>query len=122
MWTRELKHVFKYFQVEEAERAFWSKYQRQESEKEISYPKPVFIRPLQTNFSIIENQLLHMEANVEPKNDPNLRIEWFLNGKPLEQASRFKTSYDFGLVTLDLKDCNERDQGIYTCRAYNKVC
>lgn len=82
----------------------------------------MFIRPLQTNFSIIENQLLHMEANVEPKNDPNLRIEWFLNGKPLEQASRFKTSYDFGLVTLDLKDCNERDQGIYTCRAYNKVC
>ena len=63
-----------------------------------------------------------MEANVEPKNDPDLKIEWFLNGKPLEQASRFKSSYDFGLVTLDLNDCSERDQGIYTCRASNKVC
>ncbi|KAA0201394.1 hypothetical protein HAZT_HAZT001733 [Hyalella azteca] len=107
--------------VEEAERAFWSKYQRQVSEKEITYPKPVFIRPLQPNFAIVENQLLHMEANVEPKNDPHLRVEWFLNGQALGEASRFKTSYDFGLVTLDLKDCNERDQGIYTCRAYNKV-
>lgn len=62
-----------------------------------------------------------MEANVEPKQDPDLKIEWFLNGKVLEQASRYKTSYDFGLVTLDLSDVYERDQGIYTCRAYNKV-
>ena len=62
-----------------------------------------------------------MEANIEPKNDPNLKVEWFLNGKRLEEASRVKTTYDFGLVTLDLKDCNERDQGIYTCRGYNKV-
>lgn len=62
-----------------------------------------------------------MEGNVEPKKDPDLKIEWFLNGKPIEQATRFKTSYDFGLVNLDLNDTYERDQGIYTCRAYNKV-
>lgn len=62
-----------------------------------------------------------MEANVEPKQDPDLKIEWFLNGKVLEKASRYKTSYDFGLVTLDLNDAYERDQGIYTCRAFNKV-
>lgn len=66
-------------------------------------------------------QALHMEANVEPKQDPDLKIEWFLNGKVVEQASRFKTSYDFGLVTLNLNDAYERDQGIYTCRAFNKV-
>lgn len=62
-----------------------------------------------------------MEGNVEPKKDPDLKIEWFLNGKPIEQATRFKTSYDFGLVNLDLNDTYDRDQGIYTCRAYNKV-
>ncbi|ROT82072.1 I-connectin [Penaeus vannamei] len=107
--------------VEEAERAYWAKYQRQMSEREVSYPKPFFVRPLQTNFSLNENQALHMEANVEPKQDPDLKIEWFLNGKILEQASRYKTSYDFGLVTLDLSDVYERDQGIYTCRAYNKA-
>ena len=66
-------------------------------------------------------QALHMEANVEPKKDPNLKIEWFLNGKPLETGTRYKTTYDFGLVTLDLSDVYERDQGIYTCKAYNKV-
>ncbi|XP_042888253.1 titin-like isoform X7 [Penaeus japonicus] len=107
--------------VEEAERAYWAKYQRQMSEREVSFPKPFFVRPLQTNFSLNENQALHMEANVEPKQDPDLKIEWFLNGKVLEQASRYKTSYDFGLVTLDLSDVYERDQGIYTCRAYNKA-
>ena len=62
-----------------------------------------------------------MEANVEPKQDPDLKIEWFLNGKVLEQAHRYKTTYDFGLVTLDLDDAYDRDQGIYTCRAFNKV-
>lgn len=62
-----------------------------------------------------------MEANVEPKQDPDLKIEWFLNGKVLEQAHRYKTTYDFGLVTLDLNDAYDRDQGIYTCRAFNKV-
>lgn len=67
-------------------------------------------------------QALHMEANVEPKQDPDLKIEWFLNGKVLEQAHRYKTTYDFGLVTLDLDDAYDRDQGIYTCRAFNKVC
>ncbi|KAG7174092.1 Titin-like 20 [Homarus americanus] len=107
--------------VEEAERAYWAKYQRQMSERDVTYPKPFFVRPLQTNFSLSENQALHMEANVEPKQDPDLKIEWFLNGKVLEQASRYKTSYDFGLVTLDLNDAYERDQGIYTCRAYNKA-
>ncbi|CAL4067925.1 unnamed protein product, partial [Meganyctiphanes norvegica] len=107
--------------VEAAERAYWAKYQRQMSEKDVTYPKPFFIRPLQPNFSIIENQTLQMEANVEPKNDPDLKIEWFLNGKTLEQGSRFRTSYDFGLVSLALQDGYERDQGIYTCRAYNKA-
>ncbi|KAK3888336.1 hypothetical protein Pcinc_007597 [Petrolisthes cinctipes] len=107
--------------VEEAERAYWAKYQRQMSEQEVTYPKPFFVRPLQANFSLNENQALHMEGNVEPKKDPDLKIEWFLNGKPIEQATRFKTSYDFGLVNLDLNDTYDRDQGIYTCRAYNKA-
>ncbi|KAG0723051.1 Titin [Chionoecetes opilio] len=107
--------------VEEAERAYWAKYQKEASEAEVSFAKPFFTRPLQPSFSLNENQALHMEANVEPKQDPDLKIEWFLNGKVLEQAHRYKTTYDFGLVTLDLDDAYDRDQGIYTCRAFNKV-
>jgi hypothetical protein len=34
-------------------------------------------------------------------------------------GSRFKMTCDFGYVTLHLTDVYERDQGIYTCKAYN---
>lgn len=44
-------------QVEEAERAYWAKYQKQASEQEVTYPKPFFIRPLQPSFSLNENQV-----------------------------------------------------------------
>lgn len=49
-------------QVEEAERAYWAKYQKQMSEAEVSYPKPFFIRPLQPNFSLNENQVCFLCA------------------------------------------------------------
>ena len=66
-----------------------------------------------------EAQPLHMECHVEPKQDPKLRVEWFLNGKLLEHGSRFKMTSDFGFVSLDISDVYVRDQGIYTCRASN---
>lgn len=34
-------------------------------------------------------------------------------------GSRFKTTSDFGFVTLDLTQVYDRDQGVYTCRAWN---
>lgn len=34
-------------------------------------------------------------------------------------GSRFKTTADFGFVTLDLTEVYDRDQGVYTCRAWN---
>lgn len=42
-----------------------------------------------------------------------------MNGKPLHSASRFKSAYDFGFVTLDLHHAYSEDSGIYTCRASN---
>ena len=36
-------------------------------------------------------------------------------------ATRFKVSNDFGFVQLDLTDVYPRDQGIYTCRAWNQA-
>lgn len=35
-------------------------------------------------------------------------------------GSRFKMTSEFGFVTLDLIEVYERDQGIYTCKAWNK--
>ena len=42
---------------------------------------PVFMVPLEDVGLVAEGKKIHVVARVEPKNDPNLRIEWELNGK-----------------------------------------
>ena len=69
------------------EDAYASKYQRQASAPEAEFPKPVWTIPLQPEFSLNEATPLHLEATVEPKNDSNLKIEWFFNGKALEHGN-----------------------------------
>lgn len=107
--------------VEEVDSAYASKLQRPPSGPEKEYPKPVWTTPLNPEFIVSEGKPLHLEGTVEPKEDPNLKIEWFFNGKSLEHASRFKLTSDFGFVTLDLTDVYDRDQGIYTAKASNKA-
>lgn len=97
------------------------KYHRQESAPETEYPKPIFIVPLPQENKVGEAEPLRLECQVEPKDDPNLKIEWYFNSKALDHGSRFKMTNDFGFVTLDLTEVYERDQGIYTCKAWNKA-
>lgn len=107
--------------VQETEEDLATRYQRDPAGKpEKDYPAPVWTKPLVPEFRLNENQALHLEAEVEPKEDPNLKIEWFFNGKVLQHGSRFKMTSEFGFVTLDLVDVYERDQGIFTCKASNK--
>ena len=106
--------------VEEAEEALAGKYRRQVSKGEKEFPAPEWIVSIAPEVRLSEAQPLHLEGQVEPKEDPNLKIEWYFNGKVLEHGSRFKFTNDFGFVTLDLTEVYERDQGIYTCKAYNK--
>ncbi|KAK0090259.1 hypothetical protein PV325_001954 [Microctonus aethiopoides] len=107
--------------VQEVDDAFQSKSRRPEDGPEHQYPKPIWTVPLQPEFKLGEAAPLHLEGQVEPKDDPNMKIEWYFNGKALEHGSRFKMTSDFGFVTLDLTDVYDRDSGIYTCKAYNKV-
>ena len=44
---------------------------------------PVFTTHLQSHDRLTEQQSVHLEATVEPKTDPNLRVEWSKNGVPL---------------------------------------
>jgi hypothetical protein len=45
--------------------------------------------------------------------------EWFVNGKPLPSGARFKSTYDFGYVSLDINHAYAEDSGIYMCKATN---
>lgn len=106
--------------VIDAEGALANKYSRQTSGPEQEFDKPVWIVPFESELQLIEASSLHLEGQYEPKNDPNLKIEWYFNGKVLEHGSRFKMTNDFGFVTLDVTDVYERDSGIYTCKVFNK--
>lgn len=75
--------------VKEVDDAYASKYQRQLSGPEKEFSKPVWTTPLGPEFSLGEATPLHLEATVEPKNDPNLKLEWFFNGKTLEHGMFF---------------------------------
>lgn len=49
---------------------------------------PVFTSHLQNQDNLAEGQHVHLEAQVEPRADPNLRIEWFKNGVTLTTGRR----------------------------------
>ncbi|EEB18956.1 conserved hypothetical protein [Pediculus humanus corporis] len=108
-------------QVQKIDDITAGKYQRQESAPEAEFQKPIFVVPLPQENKVGEGEPLRLECQVEPKDDPNLKIEWYLNSKALDHGSRFKMTNDFGYVALDLMDVYERDQGIYTCKAWNKA-
>lgn len=105
--------------VEGTEEALANKYKRQVSKGDKEYPAPTWIVPVAPENKLNEGEKLHLEGQVEPKDDPNLKIEWYFNGKAIAHGSRFKFTSDFGFVTLDLTEVYERDQGIYTCKASN---
>lgn len=45
--------------------------------------------------------------------------EWFVNGKPLPSGARYKSTYDFGYVSLDINHAYAEDSGVYMCKATN---
>ena len=62
-----------------------------------------------------------MECRLEPINDPDLKVEWFINGVEIKAGHRFRTTHDFGCVALDVLYSYSEDSGTYLCRATNKM-
>lgn len=89
-----------------------------EAEEKLEPPR--FIVPVK-DVAIEEGEPAKFEAQVEPKNDPNLRVEWYFNGKPLRSGHRFRTTFEMGRVTLELLYTYPEDSGEYICRAVNRV-
>lgn len=73
----------------------YEKYQRQVVEDSGPQQKPTFIKPLQ-NIELPEGALSRFEAQLQPVNDPTMRVEWLFNGRPLTSSSRVNTSFTFG--------------------------
>ena len=48
-----------------------------------------------------------------------MRVEWYHNGRPISQGHRFRTTYDFGFVALDILYAYAEDSGTYMCKAIN---
>ena len=83
--------------------------------------KPVFTTALQNAQGVPEQRNVHLECRLEPLNDPNLKVEWFVNGKAIKMGHRFRTTHDFGFVSLDILGAYTEDSGTYMCKASNQL-
>ena len=88
---------------------------------QMSMAPPIFKTPLQDPQPVVEGQNIHLEARLEPINDPSMKVEWFCNNRPLTIGSRFKTYNDFGFIALDVVGVDLKDGGNYVCRASNQL-
>lgn len=70
---------------------------------------------------INEGDTLHFEARIEPRTDPYLTIQWYHNGRPISEGSRFRPNYDFGFATLDIGSIISEDQGSITLVVRNTM-
>ena len=81
---------------------------------------PRFVTQI-TEAAIEEGETAHFECRLEPKNDANMRVDWYHNGRPLPSGHRFRTCYELGFVSLDILYAYPEDAGEYVCRAYNRI-
>lgn len=75
---------------------------------------PKFITHI-TSSTVEESEAVRFECRVEPKGDPNLRIEWYRNGKLLPSGHRYRNVYDLGFVSLDILYVYAEDSGECKC-------
>lgn len=72
------------------------------------------------NYLLKEGEPFHLECRFTPINDSKLTVHWMKDGVPLQEASRFKFSCEFGFVTFDILYAYTTDTGIYECIAVNE--
>jgi titin len=80
--------------------------------------KPIFRKKIDS----IKTKTLteaHFECRLVPIGDPTMKVKWLLDGKPLDNANRIQTMFEFGYTSLDITHCYPRDTGVISCRATN---
>lgn len=81
---------------------------------------PRFVTQIKDMLELKEMDMTKFECQLAPVGDPNMRVEWFFNGKPLPYKTRFTPIYDFGYVAMNFGWVYPEDSGEYLCRATNK--
>merc|ERR1712158_26372 len=81
---------------------------------------PKFITQIKSR-AVAEGEPAHFECRVEPKNDPKLQIKWYHNGKEVDFGHRFRLTFEFGYVALDILYTYPEDEGEYVCKAFNEL-
>lgn len=81
---------------------------------------PHFITQIQSA-TVDEGEPVRFECRVEPKEDSNLRIEWYRNGKLIPAGHRYRSVYDMGFVSMDILYVYPEDSGEYVCKAINDL-
>lgn len=98
-----------------------SRHQRREDVDIAINQAPRFITQLNGPSKLVEGQSAHYECRIEPYPDPNMRVEWYFNGKVLQSGHRYRTAYDFGFAALDILQVYGEDSGEYTCKVINNL-
>ncbi|KAK9882445.1 hypothetical protein WA026_021476 [Henosepilachna vigintioctopunctata] len=80
---------------------------------------PRFVTQIQDQTELVEMNTTKFECQLAPVGDPNMKVEWFFNGKPLPHKNRFTPIYDFGYVAMNFGWVYPEDSGEYLCRATN---
>ncbi|XP_062257600.1 myopalladin isoform X2 [Platichthys flesus] len=78
---------------------------------------PVFTKSLQDLF-VSEGQLVVLECLV--KGTPSPRVDWYREGKPMEDSPAFRILQKKEVCTLVIAEVLPEDSGVFTCKASNK--
>ena len=92
----------------------------QVQEEGLTTQAPVFTASMR-DVQVVEGSPAHFEAKLVPIGDPKLKVEWLMDGKPIEASNRMSTLHDFGFVAMDLKYTRPSDSGRYSIRASNHL-
>ncbi len=74
---------------------------------------PKFLRPLVAQTHLKEFHPAHLESRLAPVGDPEMRVEWYKDGTPITVGHRFRPTYEFNYVGLDILYTYFEDSGIY---------
>lgn len=80
---------------------------------------PRFVTSITDHNDLEEMNSTKFECQLAPVGDPDMKIEWLLNGQPLQHKNRFTPIYDFGYVAMNFGWVYPEDSGVYVCKATN---